>query len=61
MVTKEFVDSNELNLIIEHNKVNIIFKTDIKNIERNYYLNLHFSKDIFKQITKYLESISTFL
>ena len=58
MVTKEFVDSNELNLIIEHNKVNIIFKTDIKNIERNYYLNLHFSKDIFKQITKYLESIS---
>lgn len=30
MATKEFVDSNGVNLIIEHNKINIIFKTDIK-------------------------------
>ena len=58
MVTKEFVDSNGVNLIIEHNKINIIFKTDIKNIEKNYYLSLYFSKDTFKQITKYLENIS---
>lgn len=58
MDAKEFVDSNGLNLIIEHNKVNIIFKTDIKNIEKKYYLNLYFNKDTFKQIIKYLESIS---
>jgi len=58
MITKEFIDSNNANLIIEHNKTNITFKTDNKNIEMVYYLNLHFSKDTFEQIIKYLESIS---
>lgn len=57
-VTKEFIDKKGVNLIIEHNKTNIVFKTDNKNIERNYYLNLYFSETAFKEIIKYLEEIS---
>lgn len=32
---KEFFDNHGINLIIENNKTNIIFKTDDKNIEIN--------------------------
>ena len=58
MVCKEFIDIYGTNLIVEHNGTNILLKTDNKNIERNYYLKLYFSKDVFKEITKCLESIS---
>lgn len=35
MSIKEFIDENGTNLIIEHNKTNIVFKTDNKiKIER---------------------------
>ena len=56
---KEFIDDSGVNLIIENNKINIIFKTDDKNIKRDYYLNLNFKKEIFKEIIKYLERISS--
>lgn len=55
---KEFIDNYGTNLIIEKSKKNIIFKTDDKNIERDYYLNLYFNKVTFKEIINYLESTS---
>lgn len=57
-MTKEFIDNHGANLIIEKNKKNIILKTDDKNIERDYYLNLYFNKDVFKKIIIHLETIS---
>jgi hypothetical protein len=58
VITKEFIDENSSNLIIGHNKSNIIFKTDNKNIKKDYYLNIYFSECVLKEIVKYLESIS---
>lgn len=58
MSTKEFIDNYGANLIIDYNKTNILFKTDSKNIERDYYLKLHFSKDVFENLLEHLESIS---
>jgi hypothetical protein len=58
MIIKEFIDENGINLIIEHNKNNIIFKTDDKNIQKDYYLNLYFSESILKGIIEYLTNIS---
>lgn len=58
MGTKEFVDRYGINFIIENNRTNIVFKTDSKNIERNYYLKLYFHKDVFKEMIKYLENVS---
>ncbi|NFN17852.1 hypothetical protein FDB52_05765 [Clostridium botulinum] len=58
MVAKEFIDKSGTNLIIEHNKTNIIFKTENKNIKNEYNLILYFSENVFKEITKYLENIS---
>ena len=34
MINKEFIDKYGANLIIEHNKTNIILKTDNKNIKK---------------------------
>ena len=43
---KEFCDEKGVNLIIEHNKSNIIFKTDDKNIKNNYdFYKCIFSKN----------------
>lgn len=58
MSIKEFIDKNGANLIIEHNKTNIVFKTDNKNIKNKYNLVLYFNKNTFKEITKCLEDIS---
>lgn len=58
MSIKEFIDKNGANLIIEHNKTNIVFKTDNKNIKNKYNLVLCFNKNTFKEITKCLEDIS---
>lgn len=55
---KEFIDNYGVNLVIEKDKKNIILKTNYKNIERDYYLNLHFNKDVFIEIANYLEIIS---
>ena len=58
MKIKEFLDNYNKNLIIEHNKTNIILRTDNKNIESDYYLKLYFSEQMFKEITNYLTNIS---
>lgn len=58
MSIKEFIDENGANFIIEHNKTNIVFKTDSKNIKNKYNLTLCFNNDIFKEITEYLKNIS---
>lgn len=58
MSIKEFIGKYGVNLIIESNKTNIILKTDSKNIERDYYLNIYFNKEVFKELIKYIESIS---
>lgn len=58
MRIKEFVGKNGVNLIIENNNTNIIFKTDNKNIERDYHLNIYFNKEVFEELIKYIESIS---
>lgn len=58
MISKEFIDKHGINLIIEYNKINVIFKTAVKNIKRDYYLSLYFSEYDFKEIIKYLENIS---
>lgn len=55
---KEFCDEKGVNLIIEHNKSNIIFKTDDKNIKNNYDLYLCFDRSTFEEINHFLESIS---
>lgn len=53
----EFIDKYGVNLIIEHNKTNIVFKTSDKNIQ-NYRLELYFNEDTIKKITEYLNEIS---
>lgn len=58
MSSKEFIDKYGVNLIIESNKNNIIFKTDSKNIKRDYYLTIYFNKEVFEELIKYIESIS---
>ena len=58
MSSKEFIDKYGVNLIIESNKNNIIFKTDSKNVKRDYYLNVYFNKEVFEELIKYTESIS---
>jgi hypothetical protein len=58
MIIKEFIDKNGTNLIIEYNKTNIIFRTDDKNIQKDYYLTLYFNDDIFEEILNYLINIS---
>ena len=58
MSSKEFIDKYGVNLIIESNKNNIIFKTDSKNVKRDYYLNVYFDKEVFEELIKYTESIS---
>ena len=57
-MAKEFIDKKGSNLVIEHNKTNIIFKTDDKNIKNNYDLKLFFDKDILKQLVNYLEGVA---
>ena len=57
MVSKEFIDKYGVNLVVEHNKTNIIFKTDVKNIKNEYYLKLYFTESVFKEIVDYLENI----
>ena len=58
MSSKEFIDKYGVNLIIESNKNNIIFKTDSKNVKRYCYLNVYFNKEVFEELIKYTESIS---
>lgn len=58
MSSKEFIDKYGVNLIIESNKNNIIFKTDSKNIKRDYYVTIYFNKEVFEELIKYIESIS---
>ena len=58
MSSKEFIDKYGVNLIIESNKNNIIFKRDSKNVKRDYYLNVYFDKEVFEELIKYTESIS---
>ena len=58
MSSKEFIDKYGVNLIIESNRNNIIFKTDSKNVKRDYYLNVYFDKEVFEELIKYTESIS---
>lgn len=58
MINKEFIDKYGVNLIIGHNKTNIIFNTDNKNITKSYHLNLYFDECVIKEMVKYLESIS---
>ena len=58
MSFKEFIDKYGVNLIIESNKNNIIFKTDSKNVKRDCYLNVYFNKEVFEELIKYTESIS---
>ena len=58
MSSKEFIDKYGVNLIIESNKNNIIFKTDSKNVKRDCYLNVYFDKEVFEELIKYTESIS---
>ena len=58
MVSKEFIDKYGVNLVVEHNKTNIIFKTDVKNIKNEYYLKLYFTESVFKEIVDYLENIA---
>lgn len=58
MMVKEFYDDNGTNLIIEHNKNNVLFKTDEKNIKNVYSLDLYFSSNTFKEIINYLNNIS---
>lgn len=55
---KEFIDKYGANLIIKHNKSNIILETDNKNIKNNYFLILHFEDDTFKELRSYLETIA---
>ena len=55
---KEFYDEKGINLIIEHNKSNVTFKTDDNNIEKEYNLNCCFNENTFKEIRDYLTSIS---
>lgn len=57
-MTKEFYDEKGVNLIIEHNKSNVTFKTDDKNIKKEYSLNCCFNENTFKEIRDYLTSIS---
>lgn len=58
MISKEFIDKYGANLVVEHSKTNIIFKTDEKNIKNNYDLKLYFTKSVTKELTEYLEYIS---
>lgn len=58
MTIKEFIDKNESNLIIEYNNNNIFFKTNDKNIKKDYYLSFYLNEDLLKEIIKYLENIS---
>ena len=55
---KEFIDKHGTNLIVKHNKTNIILETDSKNIRNNYVLILHFEDDILKELRSYLEIIA---
>ena len=55
---KEFYDEKGINLIIEHNKSNVTFKTDDKNIKKEYSLECYFNANTFKEIRDYLTSIS---
>lgn len=59
MVSKEFNDKYGVNLIVENTKNNIVFKTDVKNINNEYDLKLYFTESIFKEIVQYLEDISS--
>lgn len=58
MNKKEFWDKYKRNLIIEHNRTNIIFKTDDENIEFGYRLKLYFTEETFYEINNYLINIS---
>lgn len=58
MSSKEFIDKYGVNLIIESNKNNIIFKTDIKNIKDDYHLKLYFNEEVFKELIKYIGTVS---
>ena len=55
---KEFIDRYGANLIIKHNKTNIVLETDNKNIRNDYVLKLHFDDDILKELRSYLETIA---
>ena len=50
---KEFYDEKGINLIIEHNKSNVTFKTDDKNIKKEYSLECYFNANTFKEIRDY--------
>lgn len=55
---KEFTSKNGVNLIVKHNKNNIILETDDKNIVKNYFLRFKFDTDSIKDFKEYLESIA---
>ena len=59
MSSKEFIDKYGSDLIIEHNKSNIVFKTEDKNIKNDYKLKLYFDESVFNEITQYLENIAS--
>ena len=58
MMIKEFYDRKGTNLLIEHNRTNVILKTNKENITKDYYLSLYFDKNVFEEMIKYLEGIS---
>lgn len=58
MISKEFIDKYGVNLVVEHNRTNIIFKTDAKNIKNEYNLKLYFAESVFKEVVQYLENIA---
>lgn len=58
MISKEFIDKYGVNLVVEHSKTNIIFKTDVKNIKNKYDVQLCFIESVAKELTEYLEYIS---
>lgn len=55
---KEFIDRRGANLIIKHNKTNIILETDNKNLKNDYVLILSFECDVLKELRDYLETVA---
>jgi hypothetical protein len=55
--SKEFIDKNGVNLIIENKKGFIFLKTDNKNLNR-YLVRVYFEEETFKEMIQYITEIS---
>lgn len=57
-IMKEFVDEYGVNLIVTHNKNNIILETNSKNLTNDLFVRIVFDNDIFKEFRDYLETLA---